>query len=213
MPYPTRRHISRPGPLVTAMASTSPTLDSPASFTALLTALSMFTAEKKRIKCFSVYNVSHIIDESYAPLCVSMATPGTIPPKRWCISYCEKTTFDRICPSERTIATPVSSHDVSMPRTRYGFEVSGRPDLAPASLSRTYLSLKSEYPLAFPIPSRIDPPLNSLVCHIKSAFFVVNLVRNAIENRKKIHQNASDNLFFMSLQSSVAVRFWNYFLL
>jgi hypothetical protein len=38
------------------------------------------------------------------------------------------TTLDKILPSDRTIATPVSSQEVSIPRTTKDFRTSGNPD-------------------------------------------------------------------------------------
>ena len=52
-----------------------------------------------------------------ASRCARLATSGTTPPKRACSSTLLATaSASRVWP--RTIPTPVSSHDVSMPRTR-----------------------------------------------------------------------------------------------
>ena len=72
--------------------------------------------------------------------------------------------FDNIVPSDLTIATPVSSQDDSIPSTmnESDFDIAvGNPDNV--CLSRTYLLLLLAYPFAIPNPSRIFPPLNSLV--------------------------------------------------
>ena len=75
----------------------------------------------------------------------------------------DKTVFDNIVPSDLTIATPVSSHDDSIPSTinELGFDITvGNPDNV--CLSRTYLLLLLAYPFAIPNPSRIFPPLYNL---------------------------------------------------
>src|SRR5690349_14933559 len=88
---PTSRAPIKPGPLVTAMASTSSTV-MPASANAAL-------------------RVGTI-----ASRCARLATSGTTPPKRACSSTLDATAW----PSNsvpRTMPTPVSSQDDSIPRT------------------------------------------------------------------------------------------------
>src|SRR5690349_5879973 len=88
---PTSRAPIKPGPLVTAMASTSSTVI-PASANAAL-------------------RVGTI-----ASRCARLATSGTTPPKRACSSTLDATAW----PSNsvpRTMPTPVSSQDDSMPKT------------------------------------------------------------------------------------------------
>jgi len=69
-----------------------------------------------------------------------------MPPYCSWMAFCEITTLDRTVPSLRTTATPVSSHEVSMPSTTNGAaspssakcdSPDGSPDLAPAARSST----------------------------------------------------------------------------
>ena len=98
---PTRRQISRPGPTVTAIASTSAAERRPARSSASATVVAS------------------------AASCASRATPGTTPPHSSCRAACEASASPRMAPSLRTTATPVSSQLVSMPST-----VNGAPPAA-----------------------------------------------------------------------------------
>src|SRR3954467_3592756 len=89
---PTSNAPARPGPLVTAIASTS---------------------------CSPMPAVSHArsMVGTIASRCALLATSGTTPPNRACSSTLLATaSARRVCP--RTMPTPVSSQEVSMPRTR-----------------------------------------------------------------------------------------------
>ena len=55
------------------------------------------------------------VSASIARRCSRAATSGTMPPVSWCTS-CEATMFERIRVPSSTIATPVSSHEVSIAR-------------------------------------------------------------------------------------------------
>src|SRR5919201_379797 len=82
----------RPGPTVAAIASIS------------------FSSRPASRSAFSV-------SASIARRCSRAATSGTMPPVSWCAS-CEATRSARIRRPSSTTATPVSSHDVSIARTR-----------------------------------------------------------------------------------------------
>src|SRR5688572_21443675 len=89
---PTSRAPASPGPLVTAIASTS---------------------------CSRTPAVSQArsMVGTIASRCAREATSGTTPPKRACSSTLEAmASASRVVP--RTMPTPVSSQEVSMPRTR-----------------------------------------------------------------------------------------------
>src|SRR2546423_1644424 len=89
---PTSRAPARPGPAVTAMASTSDSA-TPASL---------------RARC---------IVGTIASRCARLATSGTTPPKRACSSTLDATaSASSVYP--RTMPIPVSSQEVSMPSTR-----------------------------------------------------------------------------------------------
>src|SRR5689334_4096815 len=89
---PTSSAPARPGPLVTAIASLSARL-TPASSSA---------------RCMV---------GTIASRCARLATSGTTPPNRACWSTLDASaSASRVCP--RTMPTPVSSQEVSMPRTR-----------------------------------------------------------------------------------------------
>src|SRR3954452_8608164 len=89
---PTSKAPARPGPLVTATASTS---------AGLIPAVS----QARRIV------------GTIASRCARLATSGTTPPNRACSSTLDAiASASSVCP--RTIPTPVSSHDVSIPRIR-----------------------------------------------------------------------------------------------
>mmetsp|Transcript_10277 Transcript_10277/g.42494 ORF Transcript_10277/g.42494 Transcript_10277/m.42494 type:complete len:216 (-) Transcript_10277:162-809(-) len=90
---PTRRHMERPGPTVTATAS-SRDASTPAFRSAVATTSSM------------------------AASCASRARFGTTPPHGAWMASCDVLASPRTRPSPVTTATPVSSHDVSMPRMR-----------------------------------------------------------------------------------------------
>src|SRR3954449_10307177 len=89
---PTSNAQARPGPLVTAIASTS---------------------------CSPMPAVSHArsMVGTIASRCALLATSGTTPPNRACSSTLDAmASASRVVP--RTMPTPVSSQEVSMPRTR-----------------------------------------------------------------------------------------------
>ena len=89
---PTSRAPARPGPLVTALASTS----------------------ESRMPAVSQ---ARSMVGTIASRCAREATSGTTPPNRACSSTLEATaSASRVCP--RTMPTPVSSQEVSMPSTR-----------------------------------------------------------------------------------------------
>src|ERR671920_1415495 len=89
---PTRSAPASPGPAVTAIASTSASV----------------TSASSSARCMV---------GTIASRCARLATSGTTPPNRACWSTLDaNASASSVWP--RTIPTPVSSHEVSMPRTR-----------------------------------------------------------------------------------------------
>src|SRR5690349_10049615 len=140
---PTSRAPIRPGPLVTAMASTSSTV-MPASANA-------------------AFRVGTI-----ASRCARLATSGTTPPKRACSSTLDATAW----PSNsvpRTMPTPVSSQDDSIPRTIGAPAVRALPTgLLTASSSQPHGALKDEGVEASAVIPRAPRDLGEALRHVEA---------------------------------------------
>src|SRR5688572_5750671 len=113
-----------PRPSARALALATPTSRAPASPGPLVTATASMS-----LSAIPAVSAARSIVGTMASRCARLATSGTTPPNRACSSTLLATvSASRVWP--RTMPTPVSSHEVSMPRTR-GSSVMRRRRLRP----------------------------------------------------------------------------------
>ena len=101
-----------PSPIASALAAATPTSSAPARPGPLVTAIASTSCSRT-----PAVSQARSMVGTIASRCARLATSGTTPPNRACSSTLLATaSASRVWP--RTMPTPVSSHDVSMPRTR-----------------------------------------------------------------------------------------------